>query len=902
MSIKGGGLEYFHGGFDSAGIKHCLSSPDPTIQIAAIKQVIANMTVGKDQSNHFTEIAKLVSSPHVQVKKLVYLYLMQNAKSQPEKAIMHAGSFVRDSMHENPLVRGIALRTMTSLQVSTMTPFANEVVMRGLRDSDPYVRRNAAFGVVKLYQTSPDVLQETGRIQDLLDLLTDPFASVVAAAVAAVCELVQIAPNSAALGQAVMSHSSTLLNALTECGEWSQVSLLEGIGLLFRDKLASANIALADAEATVDRVAPFLQVTNPAVVMAAVNVVVNFLQAFCHPKSKLSPMQQAELEKKHSNRIAAPLVSLTSTLRFEMRYVALRCIRVIVQRYKEQLVPHVKAFLVKFDDPIYIKLEKIDVMIALATRANAELILAELVEYATEVDVELVRKAVRCIGIIAVKISSIAAQCVERLVALIESRVSYIVQEAAVVVQHILRQYPATYESIIVKLCKSLDVLEDPESKAAVVWVIGEYAERIENVVDLMKLFFDGFNDETLLVQLAILTAAVKVFVSSGIPNEIRQSVLEQALALGTSSPIPDLRDRACFYWRLVLADPVAAARVVRAEKDRIIDSGAFDRGLVNELLRDIGRLSSVLHKPVTVAMGDARRVTRGHDEGSDDDHETEEQEGARIRAAKALEEGTVNAAKADNRVAAVDFTVADVPRNLIQAPPPTGLDYMAVLDGATAGQGLNIAMAWEAATPMPRLHTRFSLYGKQRPTAKVLVMQLNVNCWGLGFAEEFAPVDLTADKPVTISMAVNCGNQQRATEEIQVAIKAEPMGVLFFVAPPVPPHLMLAPAPAIEAAVYAATFGSLNVTWSIPASSSPTSSLSKLSPQSLRLKGLTLVHRQDDGNLIGLHLHAACINGAKMYTEVTLENMRVVLANVKSTDEMLGEFFGCYVLDALRQ
>ena len=164
--MPAGGSDFFRGGEGMGSIKDCLRSPDPAVQMAAVKQVIAQMTVGKDTSSHFQDVAQLVTSPHVQVKKLVYLYLIQNAKSQPDKAVMHAGSFVKDSMHENPLVRGIALRTMTALQVPTMTSYGNEVVMRGLRDSDPYVRRTAAYGVLKLYHTAPEVLQETGRVQD----------------------------------------------------------------------------------------------------------------------------------------------------------------------------------------------------------------------------------------------------------------------------------------------------------------------------------------------------------------------------------------------------------------------------------------------------------------------------------------------------------------------------------------------------------------------------------------------------------------------------------------------------------------------------------------------------------------------------------------------------------------
>ena len=43
------------------------------------------------------------------------------------------------------------------------------------------------------------------------------------------------------------------------------------------------------------------------------------------------------------------------------------------------------------------------------------------------------------------------------------------------------RRYPNRYESIISTLCESLESLDEPEAKASMIWIIGEYAERIDN-------------------------------------------------------------------------------------------------------------------------------------------------------------------------------------------------------------------------------------------------------------------------------------------------------------------------------------------------------------------------------------------------------------------------------------
>jgi vesicle coat complex subunit len=55
--------------------------------------------------------------------------------------------------------------------------------------------------------------------------------------------------------------------------------------------------------------------------------------------------------------------------------------------------------------------------------------------YASEVDVDFVRKAVKAIGQTAIKIESAAPKCVQVLLDLIQTRVSYVVQEGVVVIK-----------------------------------------------------------------------------------------------------------------------------------------------------------------------------------------------------------------------------------------------------------------------------------------------------------------------------------------------------------------------------------------------------------------------------------------------------------------------------------
>lgn len=51
-----------------------------------------------------------------------------------------------------------------------------------------------------------------------------------------------------------------------------------------------------------------------------------------------------------------------------------------------------QVFFCKYNDPLYVKMEKLEVMIKLATDDNVDQVLLEFKEYAQEIDVDFVRK------------------------------------------------------------------------------------------------------------------------------------------------------------------------------------------------------------------------------------------------------------------------------------------------------------------------------------------------------------------------------------------------------------------------------------------------------------------------------------------------------------------------------
>ncbi|XP_035206561.1 AP-1 complex subunit beta-1-like isoform X2 [Stegodyphus dumicola] len=561
-------------------LKSELNSDKKEKKREAVKKVIASMTVGKDVSALFPDVVNCMQTDNLELKKLVYLYLMNYAKSQPDMAIMAVNTFVKDCEDANPLIRALAVRTMGCIRVDKITEYLCEPLRKCLKDEDPYVRKTAAVSVAKLHDINAQLVEDQGFLDQLRDLLSDSNPMVVANAVAALSEINEASSSGQPLIDMNAQTINKLLTALNECTEWGQVFILDSLAnCLPKDEREAQSIA--------ERVTPRLAHANAAVVLSAVKVLMKLMEM-------MSP--DSEFVTTLTKKLAPPLVTLLSS-EPEVQYVALRNINLIVQKRPDILKHEMKVFFVKYNDPIYVKLEKLDIMIRLASQANIAQVLAELKEYATEVDVDFVRKAVRAIGRCAIKVEPSAERCVSTLLDLIQTKVNYVVQEAIVVIKDIFRKYPNKYESIISTLCENLDTLDEPEARASMIWIIGEYAERIDNADELLESFLEGFHDENTQVQLQLLTAIVKLFLKR--PTET-QELVQQVLSLATQdSDNPDLRDRGFIYWRLLSTDPAAAKEVVLAEKPLISEeTDLLEPSLLDELICHISSLASVYHKP----------------------------------------------------------------------------------------------------------------------------------------------------------------------------------------------------------------------------------------------------------------------------------------------------------------
>lgn len=126
--------------------------------------------------------------------------------------------FAQDIADPNPLVRALALRTLSYVHVKEFVHATIPQVRHLLRDGDPYVRKTAAFCVAKLYDHDKHLVEQSDLIDRLNSLLRDDNPTVVASALAG---LMDIWERSEAIKLTIdYRNASKMVAILPDCSEY----------------------------------------------------------------------------------------------------------------------------------------------------------------------------------------------------------------------------------------------------------------------------------------------------------------------------------------------------------------------------------------------------------------------------------------------------------------------------------------------------------------------------------------------------------------------------------------------------------------------------------------------------------------------------------------------------------
>lgn len=167
---------------------------------------------------YFSSVVKNVANPNIEVKKLVYIYLLHYAESDPDLALLSVNAIQKSLSDQNPQVRAMALRTMSGMRVPVISQIVSLAIKKGVGDMSPHVRKAAALAIPKCYALDPSSLPQL--LDYISTLLGDKQYFVVGPAVQT---FLDTCPERIDL---IHKHYRGLVKKLVDMDDWGQLATL----------------------------------------------------------------------------------------------------------------------------------------------------------------------------------------------------------------------------------------------------------------------------------------------------------------------------------------------------------------------------------------------------------------------------------------------------------------------------------------------------------------------------------------------------------------------------------------------------------------------------------------------------------------------------------------------------
>ncbi|QUC20221.1 uncharacterized protein UV8b_04462 [Ustilaginoidea virens] len=579
---------------DRSQIRKLLDSRNERDVLEGLRRVVSMMYRSNQKTApFFSSVVKNVASPNLEIKKLVYIYLIHHAEQEPDLALLSINTIQKSLSDPNPQVRALALRTMSGIRVPVISQIVSLAIKKGIADMSPLVRKAAALSIPKCYRLDPG--QSPQLIEYLAALLGDKQYYVAGAAVSAFLE---VCPDRIDL---VHQHYRSLVRKVVDMDEWSQLAMLRLMTYYARRCFPRAEEATAeslpqsrladdfysdspdagqprqgklssDLLLLLNGIKPLLQSRNSGVVVAVTRCYVD-----------VGTPEYVKLA-------IGPLIALLRGAQ-DIQQLALYNIVSVCLMRPEDLVKYASHFLVRATDsaPVWeLKLEVLTLIFPHSPSHVKSLILKELEHFSRGSDKAIVREAVRAIGRCAQSHAKTAPRCLRLLLGQITSLDGHLAAESLTVIRHLIQQDAGGHAGTVVRLAKNLDSASDPQARATIIWLVGEFSgfQGEDNIApDVLRILLKDFASESEAAKRQILLLGAKVYLhhvnrrsetveadgaEQGAPKEQDAHPVERLwdylLLLVRYDTSYELRDRARMY-KALLGVPQLATLMLLAPK-----------------------------------------------------------------------------------------------------------------------------------------------------------------------------------------------------------------------------------------------------------------------------------------------------------------------------------------------
>ncbi|KAF9102676.1 AP-3 complex subunit beta-2 [Mortierella sp. AM989] len=540
-------------------------------KLDGLKRLIAMISKGRDVSEFFPDVVKNVASNSLEVRKLVYIYILKYAEQEQDLALLSVNTFQKDLSDKNQLIRAMALRVMSGIRVPVISPIVMLGIKKCVTDLSPYVRKIAAHAIPKCHQLDP--AQKDALVDIIGTMLGDNSTFTIGSVIMA---FNQVCPDRLDL---IHPQYRKLCKMLVDMDEWGQITAMDLLLRYSRTQFlnpigkSSAPATRAKKEKSVVKsfysdddsdvshhssassdsssdeennsvdpdLAFLLKCALPLLQSRNSQVVLSVAKLYMH----LAPAED-------SYKLGRPLIRLLRTHR-EIQYIVLNNIVAIASQRPYIFDQFYQHFFVRSTDPVFIRNLKLDILTLIASESNITFILRELQEYVKSSNKDFVTQAIEAIGRCASNIPAMAESCLSGLLKLSFSKSDSVVAQSVVAIRRLLQQRPGDSIGMITQLAKALDEITESLARANIFWLVGQYCNQLPTVApDVLRKAAKSFCSESENSKLQILTLGGKLVAQEGMSSKTINLLFQYVLNMARYDQDYNVRDRARFLRVLV--------------------------------------------------------------------------------------------------------------------------------------------------------------------------------------------------------------------------------------------------------------------------------------------------------------------------------------------------------------
>lgn len=494
---------------------------------------IKHMSKGNNAQEFFADVIKNIASSNVEIRKLVYVFLVRYADHEPDLALLSINTIQKSLMDENPVIRSLAMRVISGIRVLSIVQIVCLGIKKCSSDPSPIVRRAAAAAISKCY----DLDYSNGpQLLDILQkLIADKNPEVVSAALVT---LKKSYPDRLDVLHSIYRKLCRMLPSLNEWGQAAALDLLVKYARVYLPRPRTLKIKKSENsfyenkedyeefDADDDTAEPYQQTESNALTSSILDIDSDLELLFISARPLLfSRNSSVVIAAAHTYfylgnhqifedyQVAGPVVHLLRN-DIPIQYLTLINIKIMALTRRDSFTPFLKHFFLFPSDIFLISKLKLEILTLLCNPSNISMIVSELKYYSlTSNNQQVIEESIQSLGRCITVSPETSSRILRWLLHQAKSNNPALVSQSLNVIRYIILRDPGSHTPTIARLARLLDQVAVDSAKESIIWLVGEFAATAQDIApDVLRKCAKNFAKESAKVRYQIVLLAAKVF------------------------------------------------------------------------------------------------------------------------------------------------------------------------------------------------------------------------------------------------------------------------------------------------------------------------------------------------------------------------------------------------------